>query len=629
MPGPLLPNLPGYSVSSPTADAAHNKRQTLRYVRGYANEEPTMVSDDVPEGATTTQLHLGASYTPSSVTGSQTAYRPPGGRGQTWGGVGSSYQVPKWVANNNKVLRWFGYFKEAVDESALENWRVRRVTLLFYLEDDTCQVTEPKEDNSGLPQGVHIRRHRIETPDGRFYEPRDFAVGGNVAMYGRTFHITDADAFTRGFLQDQGLEVGPAEEVPCDPYEERKSTLKRHESGSPTHTAPGSPPRETFSSPNRPANKEALKQFMRNSRKVLRFYCIWDDRLAMYGDRHPYRLHYFLEDDTVEILEVHEGNSGRDPFPVFLRRAPLPKDFTRTKPAKNLPRELCYGPQDFRIGTYVQVYGRDFLVHDCDDFTRHWYQETLGLPLDKLEVVPVAEAIKPLPVPALPPYNGYGSLEDSEQSCKNLVPKPPKKDFYKLMNKDKIILRFGCRFVETATHKLSPADRDRRFVLSYFMADDTLSIFEPPLRNSGIIGGKYLERSKVFKNANEMYSEQDLYVGKVLPVHHRTFELLEADEFTYQYMENNRHVYLMADWEAAIRAVRAQISDEEALRTAFINVDKEGKGDITESQFEEALRQAGVELVRHQGVSLYRRLAGHAGTAAVRVEHFLQVLHSA
>ena len=59
--------------------------------------------------------------------------------------------------------------------------------------------------------------------------------------------------------------------------------------------------------------------------QVLRFYCIWDDRMAMYGDRHPYRLHYFLEDDTVEILEVHEGNSGRDPFPVFLRRAPLPK----------------------------------------------------------------------------------------------------------------------------------------------------------------------------------------------------------------------------------------------------------------------------------------------------------------
>ena len=39
--------------------------------------------------------------------------------------------------------------------------------------------------------------------------------------------------------------------------------------------------------------------------------------------------------------------------------------------------------------------------------------------------------------------------------------------------------------------------RERKFVLSYFLADDTLSIFEPPQRNTGITGGKYLERSKV------------------------------------------------------------------------------------------------------------------------------------
>lgn len=64
---------------------------------------------------------------------------------------------------------------------------------------------------------------------------------------------------------------------------------------------------------------------------------------------------------------------------------------------------------------------------------------------------------------------------------------------------------------------------------------------------------------QVLKNNSEMYSEKDLYVGKVLTVHQRTFELLEADEFTYQYMENNRHVYLMADWEAALKAIQAQL----------------------------------------------------------------------
>jgi DUF1126 PH-like domain len=38
--------------------------------------------------------------------------------------------------------------------------------------------------------------------------------------------------------------------------------------------------------------------------QVLRFFCVWDDRVSLLGDRRPYRLHYFLEDDTVEVLEV-------------------------------------------------------------------------------------------------------------------------------------------------------------------------------------------------------------------------------------------------------------------------------------------------------------------------------------
>ena len=51
-----------------------------------------------------------------------------------------------------QVLRWYGYFKEAVTESAVENYRVRKVVIFFYLEDNSCQAVEPKEDNSGLPQ---------------------------------------------------------------------------------------------------------------------------------------------------------------------------------------------------------------------------------------------------------------------------------------------------------------------------------------------------------------------------------------------------------------------------------------------------------------------------------------------
>jgi DUF1126 PH-like domain len=51
--------------------------------------------------------------------------------------------------------------------------------------------------------------------------------------------------------------------------------------------------------------------------------------------------------------------------------------------------------------------------------------------------------------------------------------------------------------------QVQPADGDRQFVVSYFMNDDTISVFEPPVRNSGVIGGKFLERGTKYKPGTE------------------------------------------------------------------------------------------------------------------------------
>lgn len=51
----------------------------------------------------------------------------------------------------------------------------------------------------------------------------------------------------------------------------------------------------------------------------------------------------------------------------------------------------------------------------------------------------------------LPPYNGFGSLEDSKQSCLSLIPQPPKKDFIKMLENDGKILRFAARMVSQDT----------------------------------------------------------------------------------------------------------------------------------------------------------------------------------
>jgi EF-hand domain-containing protein 1 len=59
--------------------------------------------------------------------------------------------------------------------------------------------------------------------------------------------------------------------------------------------------------------------------QVLRFYACWDDSQRPFGDKMPFVVHYYLADDTMEVREVRLRNDGRDPFPLLVRRMPIPK----------------------------------------------------------------------------------------------------------------------------------------------------------------------------------------------------------------------------------------------------------------------------------------------------------------
>ena len=52
---------------------------------------------------------------------------------------------------------------------------------------------------------------------------------------------------------------------------------------------------------------------------------------SMFGDPHVLILHYFLANDTIELIEKVAPNSGRDAFPVFLQRQKLPKQVENLK----------------------------------------------------------------------------------------------------------------------------------------------------------------------------------------------------------------------------------------------------------------------------------------------------------
>jgi hypothetical protein len=150
-----------------------------------------------------------------------------------------------------------------------------------------------------------------------------------------------------------------------------------------------------------------------------------------------------------------------------------------------------------------------------------------------------------------PPHNGFGSEEDSLASFLYLMPKVPKADFKKLIELDGVNLRFLAKFKPggSGSHhvpgsSLAKVDANRRFIVTYYLANDTFQVFEKFERNSGFVGGKFLERDR-FKNplTGEWYRASDFYVGGDFTVNKFQFHIEDADEYTKKFMLNNEHIW--------------------------------------------------------------------------------------
>jgi len=126
--------------------------------------------------------------------------------------------------------------------------------------------------------------------------------------------------------------------------------------------------------------------------------------------------------------------------------------------------------------------------------------------------VPLKKARPNITYQPVPPYNGYGNEQDSLGSVYSLQPKPPKIDMKKVFKQDMHILRFEAKMIST-----EPDDEARKFIISFYCGDDTIQVYESCDKNSGRVGGKFMER-KAHKNpvTKENYQERDFLIGRTL-----------------------------------------------------------------------------------------------------------------
>ncbi|OHT11500.1 flagellar protofilament ribbon protein [Tritrichomonas foetus] len=556
-----LPKLPGYSFHDPRK-TDYRKGQMLTVTSGLMGQRQPQ-PEELERSVAFRSEHISTRAPPREPVSTFPDY------------------IPAHVAYEHLVLRFYAFFKETIPESNEELFRIRYVKIYVYLEDDTIMIEENHIRNSGMTQGVLLRRMKVVNPDihpeGTMYKMSDFNVGISLEMYGIIYRIYACDKFTEEFFQSSGMHLNEFETPPDDVYNLKRTMTDR-------------PIRVTYMN----TDKTNLRRFLDFDGKVLRFYAIWDDRQALFGEKRNFVFHFFLVDGTIEIRQILPVNSGRDPVSQFLKRTLLLKPGT----------DEYYQDSDLYIGQRIEIFNRTFLLYDADPYTKDFLDNKYGkhdwtpLKLDE------KGALQQKTEKVLPPYNGWGNEEDSAGFCNSLHPKPPRKDVVKFITKDGMVLRFSARFKNPQAQ-----DKSRKFVIVFYLADDTLAIFELPQRNSGFRGGKFIQRDK-YKNVlnrNQYFTAADLKVGEDVIINNFTFETYEADEFAMNYMEADANNFPQSDLFEIISVMLRRKELVNPMRQEFEKLDPELSGYIESLKAEEIIMKYFPQFQAHEAKTITRR----------------------
>eukprot|EP00605_Chrysophyceae_sp_TOSAG23-4_P002829 GSChrysophyteH1.ASY1.ANO1.3114.1 assembled CDS len=446
------------------------------------------------------------------------------------GAAGSSMLASKKTQkseNINITLTFQCYFEEVYEKGDQEEVRIRKCNMYYFLENGTMAIVEKPQLNSGIPQGTLVRRGIVHKENGEAYGPQDFRLGHDIMVYGRAYRLVDCDNATRKYLR-RHMQVNESQalEVPVDEYDEFRKTIQ-------------------------PDLSDETWGFIRYGDKTVQFKCVWDNTGTMYGDRVGFSLVYHLCDDTVEIFSLPNKNAGgKEQFSRLLKRSQLPLFFGGLRDLQ-APRdqEKYYHWTDFYIGLEMDVYARTLRVVDADNSTRKFYREN-GLDLGAAEPDPVPKVV--IHEREIPPPTAFGSEEDSLRSCfGSLMPGPPPAKKYG-ENKN---LNFFASLLSGGLD-----DVNRRFVITYYVSDNTIKVQEPPIRNSGFNGGLFLSRREIKNPNGEFVRPIDLYVGCHLHLLKHKFLLLDANDATYRWLEDQ--FYPRSSFYAILDKTRPKLMDD-------------------------------------------------------------------
>lgn len=547
MSGVQLPNLPGF-VSN--RHKSGPKRQTLKF------------------GANGPSVSHGPEGDQPIFFGTKNEWDPSVTKSRAREAAARSQQLKQVAAGNSELATWHpltlrAYWRQEVSAGEFP-YHIHQLLIIFYLEDGTMAVREKKTPNSGRPQGTLVKKHKVPNGNGGFIAATDLAPGSSITVYGRKFHILGVnDEFTANYLSSHGIDVSVSNQPPPSPEHE---AANRYKGGGHEANREFKDYNETMLGGTRNAVRK-LGDFLNfGSTPPLKFQAVWRDE-RMYGDLNRYTVSFYLEDRTFKIIDDVHGNEGKGPFTISLKRQKIPKEYRVDANSIGQSTTDFYDVLDLYIGNIIPVHGKQLLIVDAVSATRQFYAEqaraqpglfkeqppAIVLPEDEGEVA----VKKQEPVPYLGGVVTFGSEESSLQSCLSLHPTKPKQDAEKVKSNQGASLKFSADLISDR-----PEDFGRRFVISFFLFDDTISVFEEGRKNSGIVPGKFLKRQRLRNARGKYFSTDDFYVGAKVRVNEYNFVLDGLDAFTLNYAIHHPDQFRWANLQRILEEIRARLEPE-------------------------------------------------------------------
>jgi hypothetical protein len=568
-------------------------------------------------------------------------------------------EAKRAVTLEDKVLRFYAFFNEHAPEGGATDYWHRKVVIHFFVEDDTFMIVEPRTFNSGLDGGTFLKRQRVmadprqreQHPNEEFVSLNFLNVGQSVRLNAVDFFIYDCDAFTRSFLTDLGIEVGPAEACPDDYFMSEYGRYQERQQSSKFGLLS-----QDFSA----EETARTARFVRDGGKMLRFFAVLDERETVPGGGvRRLEVVMFVEDFSIAILQ-RQSTGGNAPG-LYLSRGWLPKSGSAAKVNEltfmhrvNGQREpdmggpdAYYRDTDLDVGVTLNIFGRTALLYDCDDYTREFYAERYGVTLrpaidvsayfqDAQQTVigttataaPGGQNVKMQETCEGHPHSGSGAKGRGGGGVKDT-------------------LRFRAVLANPTSHD----DERRRFAVTFYTDTEEFVVYESALPTAGIQGGCVWKRRKVMKtppkpgprnapkpsvpvDALPYYTLGDLSLNSEVAVNGLRLRLTEMDVHTAAFFAgesgasasgkgNTGGPAMVTDATGAMVTVEHLVSELRGyLRSrfgtgvaSFLSLDRDRDGIVSIAEFTTAMKAFQITEDKNAAAAIFAHIAPLPDTA--------------